>query len=104
MVALGCQPRDDRPALRHADDVGGGRRIAVGAVTEQSEGAGTPGERGRRSGFAIRRGLRADPSETTFETPTFASAIRPGLDLTKALALASSLEDDEILRKVELGK
>lgn len=53
---------------------------------------------------AIRRGLRADPSDTTFATPTFSSAIRPGLDLTKALALASSLEDDEVLRKVELGK
>lgn len=52
---------------------------------------------------AIRRGLRSETSDTTFAAPTF-SAIRPGFDLTKALALASSLEDDEVLRKVELGK
>lgn len=52
----------------------------------------------------LRRGLRADPGEVTFEVTTFSSPIRPGLDLTKALALASSLEDDEILRKIELGK
>jgi plasmid stability protein len=52
----------------------------------------------------LRRGLRADPSQASFTVTTFSSQIRPGLDLTKALALASSLEDDETLRKIELGK
>ncbi len=52
----------------------------------------------------LRRGLRADPGDTTYRCPTFSAEIRPGLDLTKALALASALDDDELLRKVELGK
>ncbi len=30
--------------------------------------------------------------------------LRPGVDLTKALSLAASLEDEEIVRKLELRK
>ena len=52
----------------------------------------------------LRRGLRNEPVVVDYDLPTFASEIRPGLDLTKALALAGALEDDEVLRKVELGK
>jgi len=52
----------------------------------------------------LRRGLRTDESDPTFHVEPFSSEIRPGLDLTKALALAGSLEDDEVLRKLELGK
>lgn len=53
---------------------------------------------------AIRAGLappsRADP----YRTPTFRGGLRPGVDLDRALLLADRLEDDEILRKAEVGK
>lgn len=53
----------------------------------------------------VRRGLRADaPSATPYDTPVFEAEIRPGIDLDKALALAAAMEDDEILRKLSLGK
>lgn len=53
----------------------------------------------------LRSGLRADaPSTVTYEIPVFESAIRPGVDLDKALALAAAMEDDEILRKLDTGK
>lgn len=53
----------------------------------------------------LRRGLRSDaPTTTHYEIPVFDATIRPGVDLDKALALAAALEDDEILRKLSLGK
>lgn len=53
----------------------------------------------------LRRGLRADaPASVPYEVPVFRSTIRPGIDLDKALALAEAMEDDEILRKLSLGK
>jgi hypothetical protein len=30
--------------------------------------------------------------------------IRPGVDLTKALQLVGQLEDEEVVRKLEIGK
>lgn len=48
-----------------------------------------------------RAGLRAGaPSTVRYEMPVFDAAIRPGVDLDKALALAAAMEDDEILRKL----
>ncbi|MCX7621339.1 MAG: ribbon-helix-helix domain-containing protein [Acidimicrobiales bacterium] len=52
----------------------------------------------------LRRGLAVGPDPEPYELPTFSSPIQPGLDLTKALALAATLEDDEVLRKLEMGK
>lgn len=67
--------------------------------------------RERGSGFketvnaALRSGLRADaPSTVSYSIPVFDSEIRPGVDLDKALALAAAFEDDEILRKINVGK
>jgi hypothetical protein len=53
----------------------------------------------------LRRGLRAESvAPGSYEIPVFDAEIRPGIDLDKALALAAAMEDDEILRKVALGK
>jgi len=52
----------------------------------------------------LRRGLRSDAMPTPYESPTFSSGVRPGVDLTKATALAAQLEDEEIIRKLEMGK
>ena len=39
-----------------------------------------------------------------YTLPSHRLGVRPGLDLDKALRLASELEDDEIVRKLELRK
>lgn len=54
----------------------------------------------------LRRGLRggSDVPTDLAELPKFNSAIRPGVDLTKALSLAAALEDEELVRKLELRK
>lgn len=53
----------------------------------------------------LRRGLVADaPRPAPYEIEVFDSPIRAGIDLDKAVALAGALEDDELLRKLELGK
>ena len=52
----------------------------------------------------LRRGLRNDVAPSDYQVRTYHAQTTPGLDLTKALALAAALEDDEILRKIELGK
>jgi hypothetical protein len=53
----------------------------------------------------LRSGLRADaPATVAYEIPVFDSAIRPGVDLDKALALAAAMEDEELLRRVGVGK
>lgn len=51
---------------------------------------------------AIRRGVA--PKQTAkFRTPTFDMG-EPLVSLTKALALAGELEDEEIVRKLAIGK
>jgi hypothetical protein len=54
---------------------------------------------------ALRRGLAQD-SETSrpYRLPTRRMGLRPGVDLTKALALAAELEDAETIRELELRK
>jgi len=54
---------------------------------------------------AVRAGL-ARPAATRepFVMRTSAMRARPGIDLDKALRLAGDLEDDEIVRKIALGK
>ena len=51
----------------------------------------------------LRRWLRSDVSvggDAKYRTPTFSSGVRPGVDLTKALALASAMDDEEPLRNL----
>jgi hypothetical protein len=52
-----------------------------------------------RAGLRVRRGSAPRPA-----VYTQAMGLRPGINLDKALALASALEDDEIIRKLELRK
>jgi hypothetical protein len=57
---------------------------------------------------AIRDGLRTDikraAPRSKFRTPTFNMGLLPGIDLTKANQLAADLEDEEIIRKMNLRK
>lgn len=54
---------------------------------------------------ALRAGLVADvPRPRRFIMPTSNMGVRPGINLDKALQLAAELEDEEIIRKLELGK
>ena len=52
---------------------------------------------------AIRAGLRASASREHHRTPSFDLGI-PSVPLTKALQIAAELEDDEIIRKMAIGK
>lgn len=53
----------------------------------------------------IRSGLATEqPAPMRFHQTTSALGALPGVDLVKALALASAIEDDEIIRKLEQGR
>jgi len=53
----------------------------------------------------LRMGLGAGRRPArAYELPTFRMGLRPGIDLDKALRLAAQLEDEEIVRKLELRK
>jgi hypothetical protein len=52
---------------------------------------------------AIRAGLRPAKATTRLRTPTFELGV-PTVPLTKALQIAAELEDDELVRKLALGK
>ncbi len=54
----------------------------------------------------IRAGLAADRAVSRpYQMPTSnLGPVRPGINLDKALQLAAELEDEEIIRKLELGK
>lgn len=54
---------------------------------------------------AVREGLAAERGEITpFHVEARPMGLRPGIDLTHALRLAGELEDEEIIRKMELCK
>ncbi len=55
---------------------------------------------------ALRGGIDPTPGEpsSAYVLPSRDLGVRPGVNLDKALALAAALEDDEILRKLELRK
>jgi hypothetical protein len=53
----------------------------------------------------LREGL--DPGRggaRRYRVPTRPLGLRPGIDLTRATALAAAMEDDELARKLELRK
>lgn len=53
----------------------------------------------------LRRGLAEGAEEARpYRLRTYTMGVRPGIDLTKALQLAAELEDEEIVRKLELRK
>jgi hypothetical protein len=56
---------------------------------------------------ALRAGTRPDAdadSAPPYTLPSRRLGVRPGIDLDKALRLAGELEDDEIVRKLDLRK
>lgn len=54
---------------------------------------------------AVREGLAAERGEVTpYQVPSRPMGLRPGIDLTHALRFAADLEDEEIIRKLELRK
>lgn len=54
---------------------------------------------------ALRAGTQSDTTEPApYRLPTRRLGVRPGIDLDKALSLAGDLEDDEIMRKLDLRK
>ena len=54
---------------------------------------------------AVRSGLNSDPRPgRRFKVVSSPMGVRPGINLDKALRLAGELEDEEIIRKLELGK
>jgi hypothetical protein len=53
----------------------------------------------------VRAGLSAERGGSRpYSVPARAMGLRRGLDLTHALQMAESLDDDEIMRKLELRK
>ena len=51
-----------------------------------------------RAGLGVRGGARP------YRTPARPLGLRPGIDLDKALHIAAGMEDEEIIRKLELRK
>lgn len=54
---------------------------------------------------AVREALsKPRPASKPYRAETFEMKARPGINLTKALQLAGELEDQELIRKMRLGK
>ncbi|HEV2767007.1 MAG TPA: CopG family transcriptional regulator [Acidimicrobiales bacterium] len=53
---------------------------------------------------AVRAGLRPATEARPYRLPTRRMGLRAGVDLDKALKLAAELEDQEVVRKLELRK
>lgn len=54
---------------------------------------------------ALRAGLAPRGAKPTrYRMPTYRMGVRPGIDLDHALRLAAAMEDEEIIRKLELRK
>lgn len=65
------------------------------------------GERARRlvqtgAQRRVRAGLRPAAEPRRYQLRTFSLGLRSGVDVDKALALAANLQDDEVVRKLEL--
>ena len=52
----------------------------------------------------LRAGLDGTSRAPTYRLPTYRMGVRPGVDLDRALQLDAALEDEEIVRKLELRK
>ena len=55
--------------------------------------------------FAVRAGLvAANPPARPYRVTPFTAEIQPGVDVAKVNRLLADWEDEELLRKIELGK
>ncbi len=52
----------------------------------------------------LRAGLGAGAKPKPYRVPSRPLGLRPGFDLDKASQLAAALEDDELIRKLEMRK
>ncbi len=52
----------------------------------------------------LRQGLSTPRKAKPFKQQTYPMGLRPGIDLTHALRFAADLEDEEIIRKLNLRK
>ena len=52
----------------------------------------------------LRAGLDGGRPVRRYRLPTYRMGVRPGVDLDRALQLDAALQDEEILRKVDLRK
>ncbi len=52
----------------------------------------------------LRAGLAGERRPRSYRLPTYRMGVRPGIDLDRALRLDAALDDDEIVRKLELQK
>jgi len=52
----------------------------------------------------LRAGLEGPRASHKYRLPTFRMGVRPGVDLDRALQLDAALEDEDIVRKLELRK
>lgn len=53
---------------------------------------------------SVRQGLEREAPSQPYRVPTRKLGVKPGVDLDRALALASELEDAETVRKLALRK
>lgn len=53
---------------------------------------------------SVRQGLEGETPSRPYRVPTRKLGVKPGVDLDRALALASELEDVETVRKMALRK
>lgn len=53
---------------------------------------------------AIRTGLGGRRASRKYRLPTYRMGVRPGINLDRALELDAALEDQEIVRKLEIRK
>ncbi len=52
----------------------------------------------------IRRTLGSTRAVEPYDPPVFSSGVGAGVDLDRATALAAQLDEDEVVRKVEMGE
>jgi hypothetical protein len=52
----------------------------------------------------LRKGLHGPRRPRRFKQKTYSMGLLPGVDLTHALRLAADMEDEEIIRKLDLRK
>lgn len=53
---------------------------------------------------ALRAGITGSRPARRYRTPARRLGLKPGIDLNKALSVAAGLEDEELIRKLELRK
>ena len=52
----------------------------------------------------LRAGLDGARIAGDYRLPTYAMGVRPGIDLDRALQLDAAIEDEEVVRRLELRK